>query len=105
MTSKLSAQSTLSQTLDEFQFHQTLKTLAQPKWGQSLLVEANGEIKETNFLRAIFEKIKGFFGGCNRTNKSLVELKTIQFLSQGIANKWLKADDLRSLSNWPHAWA
>ncbi len=82
-------------TPEEIKFHQTLETLAQPKFGQSLLVDASGEIKETHFLRAIFEKLKGFFGGYDRTNKSLVELKIIHFLARGISNNWLKANDLK----------
>ena len=76
-------------------FKKSLQKFAQPKFGRSLLVEATGEIKETNFLRALFEMLKGLFGGCNRTNKSLVELKIIHFLSQGLTNKWLKDDDIK----------
>lgn len=97
MVSKASsAQMVISQNYaNENAFKKILQTLAQPKFGRSLLVEASGELRETNFLRALFEKLKGFFGGCNRTNKALVELKVIHFLALGITNNWLKGDDLK----------
>lgn len=85
--------------LEKNEFEKNLRILAQPKFGRCLLVGSNGKIQETNFLWALFEKLKGLFGGCNHTNQSLVEFSVIHFFVQGIKNGWLKKEDLERVNS------
>lgn len=59
-----------------------------------LIVREKGSLSQTNVLRFLWEKLKGFLGFRNGVNASLVEFKTLQFLIEG--RSWLKEGDINN---------
>lgn len=60
-----------------------IDVLASAKPNQRFLVRQDGLIQKANTFRVIWESIKEFFGGENRTNKKIVEFRAMLLLRQG----------------------
>lgn len=67
-------------------FQEQLESISQRGWFNRYFIVENGNngpiLKQTNILTFLKEKFSGLVGGCDMTNKTLVELVTISFLEK-----------------------
>jgi len=76
--------STITQSND---YSSRLQTLAQPKFGISLITDDQGQVKEAYAPRILWEKIKGLFGGIDHTESSRVGYLALEFVAKGIKHE------------------
>lgn len=70
--------------MNSIQFHNQLDAFSKSNiFTGYLIVNKNGQLDQTNLIDSLWEKLKGVFKFQDRTNKTLVELKTIEFLLNG----------------------
>ena len=80
-------------------FHTKLESLAHPKFGKVLVLK-NGQLSETNFIKALFLKL--FYKVTKKadlTNREIVEYKGLKFLEQNSKELNISDQNLKPLLN------